>query len=113
MIKLNDKINVEKLARELAAAGLPICGVREVEPYVDYMREPTEAEKKTADEIIARHTPEDDAEPTVKEELMAMKVVINGLTNPGEPATVEEVDLLVKTGWLTEEQGTIAKAEAK
>ena len=49
-------INVKKLTSELQAAGLPVAGVAS-NGRIDYTRDLSKSEKKTADVVINNHDP--------------------------------------------------------
>lgn len=70
-------INVIKLSRELASAGLPVCSVRETGlPVADYTRTLTAEEIAEADAIIAAHDPTELLVPSTEERLVAMEDAI-------------------------------------
>jgi hypothetical protein len=51
-------VNIQKLHRELAAAGLPVISVR-IDGVIDYLTALSETERATAAAIIAAHDPTD------------------------------------------------------
>jgi hypothetical protein len=121
------EISVEKLHRELSAAGIPICGCA-TDGRIDFLPEATDAHRKAAAAILAAHVSFDPAEMDAKTD-RAIQSALHPCAARGEEAAItreqmqavlaklrmepaEKYARLIEISDKSVAEGKMAKAEA-